>query len=66
MDQEFFLNDEVVMLRFLAICQPSCDPEMYEKVLDVCRYLVDVRKSAMREDSLERCLNHLMPEAKDG
>lgn len=31
-----FTHDEVIMLRFIGICQPSLDPERYEAVLDAC------------------------------
>lgn len=55
---KFFTTDEVVMLRFLAMSQPSPDPQRYAAVEDACRYLCDTRRSFSR-DSLDRCLRHI-------
>lgn len=56
--KEFFTVDEVVMLRFLAICQSSLDPERYLAVEDACRSLCKTRRS-LAADSLEKCLRHI-------
>ena len=42
-DNSFFTSDEVAMLRFTAICQQSCDPEMYGAYLALCQQLIDTR-----------------------
>lgn len=55
---DFFLVDEVTMLRFLAICQPSLDPDAYAKVEEICKQLIATRRG-FRPDSLQRCLNYI-------
>jgi hypothetical protein len=54
----FFHEDEVAMLRFLAICQPSLNPEHYTAVLKACQYLSESR-SGLDEKSLDKCLKYL-------
>lgn len=58
MDTKFFTHDEVIMLRFIGICQPSLDPERYEAVLDACATLCENRKG-LTPDSITKCLEHL-------
>jgi hypothetical protein len=53
-----FTADEVAMLRFLAICQPSLDPNSYAGVENACRMLCEVRRG-LSGDSLRKCLDYL-------
>lgn len=55
---DFFTTDEVVMLRFLTICEPSLDPEAHEMVETVCRRLCSNRRS-LTEDSYDKCERYL-------
>ena len=41
------------MLRFMSICQQSCDPEMYQSFIDLCRRLIDNRDD-LRAGCFER------------
>jgi hypothetical protein len=54
-----FSEDEVAMLRFLEICQPSLNPDHYRNVLAACEHLCGTRPSGMRKSSVEKCLAYL-------
>lgn len=53
-----FTPDEVVMLRFLEICQPSLNPASYEAVEEACIVLGD-RRRGLTDGSLKKCLEFL-------
>lgn len=52
------MDDEQALVRFLAMCQESLDPERYEAVLEACASLCLVRKS-LKPDTLARLLEEL-------
>ncbi len=57
-DAEFFLVDEVAMLRFISMCQESYTPDLWEAAERACRLLIHIR-SGFRNDSFERIENYL-------
>ena len=56
-EDEFFTVDEVAMMRFMSICQPSCDPEMWVSFELLCRNLI--RNRNMRAGCFERIEGYL-------
>lgn len=52
------LPEERIMRDFLAMCQPSLNPDIYCAVEDACRAIGAVRPG-LRPDSLDRCLSAL-------
>jgi hypothetical protein len=52
-----FTLEELAMLRFLELCQPSLDQRRYAAVVDACQYLCDVRND-LDAGSLDKCLDY--------
>lgn len=59
--QEFFLVDEVAMMRFMSLCHQSCDPEMWASFEVLCRKLIDIRPG-LRDGCFERIEGYLRGE----
>ena len=53
-DEPFFLVDEVAMLRFMAMCQTSYTPDLWEAFEKACRILIQCRPGGLRADCFER------------
>ncbi len=58
---EFFTVDEVALMRFMAMCQPSLDPDAYSRFLSVCESLCSVRPS-LRDGCVARIESYLRGE----
>lgn len=54
----FFTHDEVALLRFMEICQETCDPDNYRKFLELSEYLISIRPG-LHEGCFERIENYL-------
>jgi hypothetical protein len=50
--------EELAMLRFLELCQPSLDSPGYAATVDACEYLREVRND-LDAGSLQKCLDYL-------
>ncbi len=53
MKDEFFLVDEVAMMRFMSMCHQSCDPEMWKSFMALCQQLIEIRPG-LRNGCFER------------
>jgi len=50
---EFFHVDEVAILRFMAMCQQSYTPDLWDSFEKAARLLISIRPG-LRDDSFER------------
>lgn len=62
---EFFTIDEVAVMRFMEICQPSLSPERYSDFIRVCEALALVRGN-LRDGFFERIEAYLRGERHPG
>lgn len=53
MTQEFFTHDEVALMRFMEMCQETCDPDNYGKFIELANYLISIRPG-LRDGAFER------------
>jgi len=56
--EEFFLVDEVAMLRFMSMCHESYTPDLWEGFEKTCRLLISIRPG-LRDDAFERIERYL-------
>ena len=52
-EKEDFTHDEVVLMRFMVMCQETCDPDNYRKFLEVTEWLMSIRPG-LRDGCFDR------------
>mgnify|MGYP000909609644 CR=1 FL=1 len=50
---ECFTHDEVALMRFMEMCQESCDPDSYGRFVELAHHLISIRPG-LRSDCFNR------------
>ena len=59
-NNESFTADEVALMRFMSMCQQTCDPDNYKKFLELSGYLISIRPG-LHDGCFERIEKYLHP-----
>lgn len=64
-DKEFFTVDEVALMRFMAMCQKSFTPDLWDAFESCAKQLMEIRPD-LREGCFERIESYLRGEKHPG